>query len=118
MAETIGSLIDKITIVELRRWHTEEVMLNPSAPVELRHECALRLRVIDEQRNDLAVELSELFAAIAEGRHRPKVYRQLKMYNHDGLRAASSGTRGAVVSPPPDPPSDPNVIPLPRRPHR
>jgi hypothetical protein len=89
MAETIGTLVDKLSIVELRRWHTEEAMLNPDAPVEVRHECALRLAVIDEQRADLAAELSALWEAIMSGREPPKVYRALKMYNDDALRSAS-----------------------------
>lgn len=86
MAETIGTLVDKLSIVELRRWHTEEIMLDPAAPVELRHECALRLRVIDDQRADLMDELAVLWDAISSGRYRPKVYRQLKMYNDPRMR--------------------------------
>jgi hypothetical protein len=108
MAETIGTLCDKLSIVELRRWHTEEVMLNPDAPVELRHECALRLAVIDEQRADLMVELSDLWDAITSGRHVPKVYRQLKMYNDSALRSASQGVAN-------DTPEPAQVIALPRR---
>lgn len=89
MAETIGSLVDKLSIVELRRWHTEEAMLNPRAPNDVRHECAMRLAIIDEQRDDLVAELDALWASIGRGEHVPKVYRQLKMYNDDRLRAAS-----------------------------
>lgn len=108
MAETVGSLVDKLSIVELRRFHTEEVMLNPAAPVELRHDCALRLRVIDEQRKDLMSELSELWAAIQSGKHVPKIYRQYKMYNDRSLREASSPTLvEADVETPPQ-----NVVPL------
>jgi hypothetical protein len=95
MAETIGSLVDKLSIVELRRWHTEEAMLNPEAPVDVRHECALRLAVIDEQRADLSAELSALWEAIISGKTPPKVYRQLKMYNDDSLRTASQRVTAA-----------------------
>jgi len=104
MAETVGSLIDKLSIVELRRFHTEEVMLDPAAPVELRHACALRLRVIDEQHKDLVAELTELWEAIERGEHVPKVYRQFKMYNDPALRRAA-----------PEPDADDpleNVVPL------
>lgn len=109
MAETVGSLVDKLSIVELRRWHTEEVMLNPTAPDDLRHDCALRLRIIDEQRRDLMAELSTLWMAIVEGRHVPKVYRQLKMYNDDTLRTASDRA-SSPTAPPTDEPA--HVIPL------
>ncbi len=89
MAETVGSLIDKLTIVELRRWHTEHAMLNPKASVDVRHDAALRLRVVDEQRVDLEAELDALWSAICAGTTLPKVYRQLKLYNDPALRSAS-----------------------------
>ncbi len=92
MAETVGSLVDKLTIVELRRWHTEEAMFNPRAPDDVRHMAALRLRVIDEQRADLADELALLWREITAGRVLPKVYRQFKLYNDAALREASGGT--------------------------
>ena len=62
MAETLGSLADKLSIVELRRWHTEEAMCNADADVEVRHECALRLRIIDEQRRDLIDEITQMWS--------------------------------------------------------
>jgi hypothetical protein len=93
MAETVGSLIDKLTIVELRRFHTEEAMMNPHAPATVRHTAALRLRVVDEQRADLAQELDLLWRAITGGATLPKVYRQMKLYNDPALRSASSSNR-------------------------
>lgn len=108
MAETVGSLIDKLTIVELRRWHTEEAMLNPRAAVDVRHTAALRLHVIDEQRADLAAELDTLWRDILAGRTKPKIYRQLKLYNDPRLRSASAG---ATANPD-------NVTPISRTPAR
>ena len=114
MAETIGTLIDKLSIVELRRWHTEEAMLNPSAAVDVRHECALRLAVIDEQRKDLMAELTELWRAITAGEHVPKVYRQLKMYNDTELREATQArARARAQAPPSD--DGGTVIAFPRK---
>jgi hypothetical protein len=92
MAETVGSLVDKLTIVELRRFHTEQAMLNCTATIDVRHAAALRLRIIDEQRADLQSELDTLWAAIRSGATLPKVYRQLKLYNDPAMRSASSGT--------------------------
>lgn len=94
MAETVGSLVDKLTIIELRRFHTEHAMLNTEATVDVRHAAALRLRIIDEQRADLTTELTTLWTAIASGAQPPKVYRQLKMYNDPALRAATGTARG------------------------
>lgn len=92
MAETLGTLADKLSIVELRKWHTEEAMCNPTAPVDVRHECALRLRLIDEQRADLIAEIAQMWDDVVRGRRTPKVYKQLKMYNDDRLRQASGGS--------------------------
>jgi len=89
MAETLGSLVDKITIIELRRFHTEQAMLNPAAAASVRHAAALRLHVVDEQRADLQAELDALWSAIGSGATLPKVYRQLKLYNDPALRDAS-----------------------------
>jgi hypothetical protein len=91
MAETVGSLVDKLTIVELRRFHTEQAMLNRDATIDVRHAAALRLRIVDEQRADLQAELDALWAAIGSGATLPKVYRQLKLYNDPAMRTASSG---------------------------
>jgi hypothetical protein len=93
MAETVGTLVDKLTIVELRRWHTEEAMLNADAPVTVRHTAALRLHVIDEQRADLTAELDQLWRDIIAGRARPRIYRQLKMYNDAEMREATRTRR-------------------------
>ena len=91
MAETVGSLVDKLTIVELRRFHTEEAKMNPNPPAAVRHKAALRLRVVDEQRADLAAELDTLWRAITGGAAPPKVYRQMKLYNDAAMRTASQG---------------------------
>jgi Protein of unknown function (DUF4254) len=110
MAETVGTLIDKLTIVELRRWHTEEAMLNPAAEVGVRHTAALRLRVIDEQRSDLAAELDALWTEIAAGRVKPKIYRQLKLYNDAAMRRASGGAAAVVDAPTPAPAPTPATV--------
>ncbi len=94
MAETVGSLVDKLTIVELRRFHTEQAMLNSAASVDVRHAAAMRLRIVDEQREDLQAELDALWTAICSGATLPKVYRQLKLYNDPALRRASGGQPG------------------------
>lgn len=93
VAETVGSLIDKLTIIELRRFHTEQAMCNPLAAPELRHTAALRLRVIDEQRDDLCSELDGIWRAIVERGKVPKVYRQFKLYNDPAMRTASGKSK-------------------------
>src|SRR5690349_12190585 len=90
MAETVGSLIDKITIIELRLWHMQEVLNNPLAAAEARAKCERRMDILHEQRRDLCDELSALWDDLVSGQRAPKVYRQFKMYNDSNLREAST----------------------------
>lgn len=81
MAETVGSLADKISIIELKIYHMREQSERGDATPEFREQCLGRLDIMKMQRDDLAEEMSELVSAIASGRVVPKVYRQFKMYN-------------------------------------
>ncbi|MEX1184498.1 MAG: DUF4254 domain-containing protein [Gemmatimonadota bacterium] len=81
MAETVGSLVDKISIMELKIHHMREQADRTDADADFRAGCQRRLAIMLTQRNDLAEELSALLADIAAGRARPKIYRQFKMYN-------------------------------------
>lgn len=86
MAETVGSLADKISIVELKIYHMREQVDREDATPEFRDQCAGKLDILHMQRADLAEELSTLLADIASGRVVPKVYRQFKMYNDPKYR--------------------------------
>ena len=81
MAETVGWLVDKITIIELKIYHMREQAERADATVEFRERCEARVAVMREQRDDLAAEITKLIADMAGGRVIPKVYRQFKMYN-------------------------------------
>lgn len=81
MAETVGWLADKISIVELKMWHMLEQAERKDKSPGFRAECLAKVALMSEQRDDLAREMELLFAAIVEGRVVPKVYRQYKMYN-------------------------------------
>ncbi|HUF28249.1 MAG TPA: DUF4254 domain-containing protein [Gemmatimonadaceae bacterium] len=92
MAETVGWLADKISIVELKIYHMREQADRPDADAAFRERCEQRLGVLRMQRDDLAEELTTLLRDIAAGRVVPKVYRQFKMYNDPAYRRrADSG---------------------------
>ncbi len=93
MAETVGSLIDKLSISQLRIWHTRDLMEAATITAENHHRCRHRLAVIEEQRDDLAHELSELWRDLIAGAKPPKIYRQYKMYNDPELRAGGDKLR-------------------------
>ncbi|HEU4452263.1 MAG TPA: DUF4254 domain-containing protein [Longimicrobium sp.] len=91
MAETVGSLVDKISIMELKIWHMREQAEREDATPDFRESCARRLDVMRTQRDDLAEELTTLLGDIASGRVVPKVYRQFKMYNDPQYRQQKQG---------------------------
>jgi hypothetical protein len=90
MAETVGSLVDKITIIELKIYHMREQAQRDDATDEFRARCEQRIAVMHEQRDDLAAEITRLVADMAGGRVIPKVYRQFKMYNDPQYRRAGA----------------------------
>jgi hypothetical protein len=87
MAETVGSLADKLSIVELKIYHMQEQADRADADPGFRARCLDRASVLRTQRDDLAEELTTLLADIASGRVVPKVYRQFKMYNDPQYKA-------------------------------
>ncbi len=89
MAETVGWLADKLSIIELKIYHMAEQERRPDVTDEFRQRCRDKLAVMREQRDDLAAELSQLLGDIATGKVVPKVYRQFKMYNDPQYRAGA-----------------------------
>jgi hypothetical protein len=81
MAETMGSLIDKMCIAELKLFHLQEQVDRADLSEELRQLSRDRHAVMRRQRDDLAAELNTLSEAWTAGSWHPKVYRQFKLYN-------------------------------------
>jgi hypothetical protein len=91
VAETVGWLADKLSIVELKRYHMREQMERTDVTTGFREQCSAKLEVLTRQRDDLAEELAKLLGDIASGRVVPKVYRQFKMYNDPAYRVSRDG---------------------------
>jgi hypothetical protein len=87
VAETVGWLADKISIMELKIYHMREQVERPDVTPEFRAQCAEKVAVLEAQRDDLAAELGALLRDIVAGRVVPKVYRQFKMYNDPQYRS-------------------------------
>jgi hypothetical protein len=86
VAETVGWLADKLSIVELKIYHMQEQADRTDVAPDFRERCQGRLEVLRMQRDDLAAELAQLLSDVAAGRVVPKVYRQFKMYNDPQYR--------------------------------
>jgi hypothetical protein len=82
-SESPGLIIDRLSILALKIFHTGE-QLHRSTP-EHQHRNQSRLAVLNEQRTDLAACLDALWSDVLAGRRRFKLYRQLKMYNDPTL---------------------------------
>jgi hypothetical protein len=79
--ETPGAAIDRLSILELRRFHMREQIDRTDATAEHREKAAARMAVLDMQRSHLVDALARLVDEIFTG-HRPlRVFRQMKMYN-------------------------------------
>jgi hypothetical protein len=94
VAETVGWLADKLSIVELKIYHMREQADRADADEAFRDRCRERVVVLEMQRDDLAAELTTLLADIAAGRVVPKVYRQFKMYNDPAYRSPPGRASG------------------------
>ena len=91
-SETPGMMADRLSILALKIFHTQEEMARMDAPAGHAERNAGRLRVLEEQRRDLAGCLERLWDDVLAGRRRFKLYRQLKMYNDPALNPAVYGT--------------------------
>ena len=58
--ETLGSLIDKISITNIKIWHLEDKRNNKNLPDKDRLKAADELTVLNRQRRQLCQEIDEL----------------------------------------------------------
>jgi len=79
--ETVGSLIDKMSINELKIYHMREQSERHDISADFKNDCLMRLNILTTQRDDLIRELQELIEDVSSGKKQLKLYRQMKMYN-------------------------------------
>jgi hypothetical protein len=87
-SESPGLMIDRLSILALKLFHTREEMERINAPEGHAERNRERLAILIEQRNDLAACLCAVWAEVQAGTRRFKLYRQLKMYNDPSLNPA------------------------------
>ncbi|QNI35503.1 DUF4254 domain-containing protein [Edaphobacter albus] len=97
-SETPGMMIDRLSILSLKIFHTEEETQRTTATEEHRQRNRERLQLLQEQRSDLARALDTLFEDITHGRTRFKLYRQMKMYNDPDLNPAIYGKQSGKLA--------------------
>jgi hypothetical protein len=95
-SEPPGLIIDRLSILALKIYHTDEEAHRESATDSDAHRRRnlRRLVVLQEQRTDLADCLDTLWQQVLAGERRFKLYRQMKMYNDPQLNPVLYGQSG------------------------
>ena len=84
--ETVGSLVDKLSINELKIYHMKEQLERLDVDEKFKRDCEFRISILNIQRDDLKTELQTLMEDVLSGRKKFKLYRQMKMYNDQKYR--------------------------------
>ncbi len=84
-SESPGLMIDRLSILALKIFHTRDELSRGNAPAGHTERNTERLAVLLEQRSDLQLALDRLWRRVLSSERRFKVYRQLKMYNDPSL---------------------------------
>jgi hypothetical protein len=89
--ESPGLILDRLSILSLKLFHTQEEIARPGSPPGHDDRNRKRMRILSEQRSDLAQAFDHLWQQVLERRRGFKLYRQLKMYNDPALNPAVYG---------------------------
>ena len=83
--DTIGSLIDKLSVVNIRIWMAEDVKREKSATDKQIADATRLTNICNSQRNDLIQEIDEAINALASSGSVQKLYSQgnTKMYGKE-----------------------------------
>lgn len=91
-SETPAWLLDRMSILMLKIFHMKEQTERKDASADHLKATNAKLAILMEQKSDMQLAYDELIDAIANGRRRFKVYRQMKMYNDATLNPMLYGT--------------------------
>ena len=94
--ETPGAAIDRLSILQLRRFHMREQIERADATPEHREKAATRMAVLDVQQAHLVEALTRLLEEIFTGRRPLRVFRQMKMYNDPSMNPYLYKARSAA----------------------
>jgi hypothetical protein len=92
-SESPGLILDRLSILSLKVFHTQEEIDRSEAPLGHSERNRERLCILVEQRGDLASSLDRLWQQVLKGQQAFKLYRQLKMYNDPALNPAVYGSK-------------------------
>jgi hypothetical protein len=73
--QTIGGVVDQLTIANIRLWHLEDKRRDKSLPDSERLKACDMVAVVNSQRNELIDEIDQM---LADGKF--KTFKKCKMY--------------------------------------
>ena len=90
MAETLGSLIDKLSIKNLRYWHLDEDSQARDASDPQQQELIAKMKLVDRQRKELLEEIDVFLSSALAGEVRirdekVKLYKNLNVTSADDV---------------------------------
>jgi cell division protein FtsB len=93
--ETLGSALDRLSILALKIFHMDEQTRRKDVGQEHLAACRDKAEVLRRQREDLLAAAQDLVDEYGRGEKRPVVYRQFKMYNDPRLNPRLYGAARA-----------------------
>ncbi len=85
MAETLGSLVDKLSIKNLRLWHLDEQLEQKNVAPEKTKELQAKRELVLKQSQDLMVEINGFFSAALQGEVTIRD-EKIKMYTNKNVK--------------------------------
>lgn len=89
MAETLGSLVDKLSIKNLRIWHLDEALEDKDLSVSNQQELKAKRDLADRQRQELAQEIDGFLDAALKGEVRIRD-EKIKMYTNTNVSSSDA----------------------------
>jgi hypothetical protein len=86
--ETPGQIIDRLSVLSLKLFHTAEEVYRVDAPPGHAERNRERHHILIEQCEDLVKGLDRFWSDVLQGRRQFKQYRPMKMYNDPTLNPA------------------------------
>ena len=89
MAETLGSLVDKLSIKNLRLWHLDELLEEKSGSGATIDELQAKRELVLKQSQELMDEINGYFAAALEGKVKIRD-EKIKMYANKNVKPSDA----------------------------
>jgi hypothetical protein len=96
--ETVGNLIDKLSIVNIRIWFAEDIKRNKNATDKQLADACRVTNIANSQRNDLIQEIDEMLNKMVATGELQKLYKQgsTKMYGPDAAGSVAASESETV----------------------